>query len=1371
MNKKIEQINPIHLPEWWSREEKKLINNLPIIVKKSFSIEESQKILKAIDLAFQLHKKEKRAGGEPYIVHPFRIAISLILEFSITQPEIIIAGLLHDILENTNYNPLELKKKFGNNIHKIVNTLTRKRSRPKTGDRLSDAYYQNIIKCGNDCLIIKLADKLDNLRDALNHPNVIKRKLYVKESYEVFLPLMQSLGDKSLYQKIKVLFEEAMENHDFYKRYLPEKYFLNIITQDFNSLKLGEYISYEELSKKIPDIDKYLNTFLLFNPELKYWLNNDSVQIVKTSQDSISIIYNVCNKIIKLIEQKQFAVLGEVASIPYEFTELIKYNLWEEVVKQLNAIIDIIKLNPSPDWLEPILKDPKWILLVIHSRLFIPANLNSSLWQTKSVIGLKDKDVYKEIFGEETIAKKYGFILYFLLSYREALLRYQSGYGSTKRANYVLKTLKKCSSFTKSPDKLLSIRLLSEYLYFNTSQNKNINLFNDLWREIKNKNLAKVKSKSGRESILLGDIISKNSPASIDNLDIIGFDIIKSFCEKKLDNFYNLIKILLTKITENTTQEILWIFFDVLEIIKRKDFFIESIKKINNDTKNEDLNKIGIEIQEITFEKNIIFIISPSKWFALQNRLPEITEEELKEIEAKKFSAEAIFDTLLRNKLNTSDAPIWMPRIYRVLDTMVDFDPFNVQCITLFFESNEKIEDIKIYLPLSENSDIKEQEIRKEILSRFIVTTIFNYAVTLGIYSAYADCSPIEKDREELGLNNLELEAKLISHAKNHGYSEMYGSYVQNFNFKSFSIKSATKLIESVPFTKEDMVNGIFLGIDIGGTDTKICLFNLSEKIDKYSLETIKTFSAGIKSIKADEFCNRIIYTITSYLKNYKILWKNINGVGISWPGAVRNSKVVGISGTLKKIEMSNGKMLNDKSLPQEIQSIDLNNVFYKQLQSKKFNLSKSFVTIIENDGNAEAYGNFCMLEVEQKHKSGGKIVIKLGTSLAGGHIDSYGAISSNQVTEFSKIILDFNVNPYPNKIEGCAREFVSSKGIRNLSRNFIFNNKLLFGDISGKNESDDLKTRVESIELGELLKFWKCVDDDIKNNILEDNRFLLELINNDNKKGDTRFNELFNKLNDLFLKNNEILNEYIFDRGCEQYAIELKKSKKEIKDMLNNKKISKKVWNLGINRLNLLCTGKELINSYDIEKLPEDFDFEILSEKILGTIALFSQLGLQIAQLIVLLYNIYRKKRFKEIILAGGVLSGLSGVLVKVQIESFLLKYYDKVYGKDKNLELDSIGIAQTDKPAIIGPLGAAMIANRVHKMSELSNMQKIMDFKINNLKPGETILFTNIWDLVKNFRIEKKDVINYFDKFVSESILIPKQDDHNTYIKTLLS
>jgi len=160
----------------------------------------SPRIEKAIELAKKSHAGQLRKTGEPYIIHP--LAVKKILEEWGMDEDTVIAGILHDTVEDTGLPLDEIRKEFGESVAFLVNGVT-KISTARNGMRDIDTYLPGtkdnflrlMIALGDDIrvLIIKLADRLHNLRTLSALPPDKQRKV-AKESLEVFAPLADRLN-------------------------------------------------------------------------------------------------------------------------------------------------------------------------------------------------------------------------------------------------------------------------------------------------------------------------------------------------------------------------------------------------------------------------------------------------------------------------------------------------------------------------------------------------------------------------------------------------------------------------------------------------------------------------------------------------------------------------------------------------------------------------------------------------------------------------------------------------------------------------------------------------------------------------------------------------------------------------------------------------------------------------------------------------------------------------------------------------------------------------------------------------------------------------------------------------------------------------
>lgn len=90
-----------------------------------FDSQSQQKILGALELAKRAHEGQLRDEGDPFIIHPIRIANILLKDLKVDDPELVIAGLLHDVVEDSDIPAEEITERFGKRVGGLVIGLTR----------------------------------------------------------------------------------------------------------------------------------------------------------------------------------------------------------------------------------------------------------------------------------------------------------------------------------------------------------------------------------------------------------------------------------------------------------------------------------------------------------------------------------------------------------------------------------------------------------------------------------------------------------------------------------------------------------------------------------------------------------------------------------------------------------------------------------------------------------------------------------------------------------------------------------------------------------------------------------------------------------------------------------------------------------------------------------------------------------------------------------------------------------------------------------------------------------------------------------------------------------------------------------------------
>jgi len=170
------------------------------VAKQHYSQTQLGRLSDAIDYATEKHEGQFRKSGEPYIIHPLFVA-SFIIEWGM-DIDSVVAGVLHDTVEDTSATLEEIEKLFGRDVAFLVDGVT-KVSQARSGMRNLESYLPStkdnltklLIAVGQDVrvIIIKLADRLHNMQ-TLQFKSAEKQKKIARETIEVFAPLADRLN-------------------------------------------------------------------------------------------------------------------------------------------------------------------------------------------------------------------------------------------------------------------------------------------------------------------------------------------------------------------------------------------------------------------------------------------------------------------------------------------------------------------------------------------------------------------------------------------------------------------------------------------------------------------------------------------------------------------------------------------------------------------------------------------------------------------------------------------------------------------------------------------------------------------------------------------------------------------------------------------------------------------------------------------------------------------------------------------------------------------------------------------------------------------------------------------------------------------------
>lgn len=172
---------------------------------------------KAYDIAEEMHRGQLRKSGEPYLIHP--LAVSEILAELGMDEETIVAGLLHDVVEDTPYTREELVEDFGEEVELLVDGVTKLGSLKFESKeaRQAENLRKMFLAMSKDIrvLIIKLSDRLHNLRtiNYMTHDKIIEK---CRETLDIYAPLAARLGIYTMKMELEDIALKFLEPEAYY---------------------------------------------------------------------------------------------------------------------------------------------------------------------------------------------------------------------------------------------------------------------------------------------------------------------------------------------------------------------------------------------------------------------------------------------------------------------------------------------------------------------------------------------------------------------------------------------------------------------------------------------------------------------------------------------------------------------------------------------------------------------------------------------------------------------------------------------------------------------------------------------------------------------------------------------------------------------------------------------------------------------------------------------------------------------------------------------------------------------------------------------------------------------------------------------------
>jgi len=173
-----------------------------------------ERLDKAFNFAVKAHQNQKRASGDPYSVHPIEVA-NILTELKLDSATIT-TGLLHDTIEDTFATYETIKNEFGDEVAELVDGVTKISVFENTAGANSkvENFRKLILATSKDIrvLLVKIADRLHNMRTIKSIPKVEKRQRIAQETMEIYAPLADRMGMHRIRDELEDLSFEILNN-------------------------------------------------------------------------------------------------------------------------------------------------------------------------------------------------------------------------------------------------------------------------------------------------------------------------------------------------------------------------------------------------------------------------------------------------------------------------------------------------------------------------------------------------------------------------------------------------------------------------------------------------------------------------------------------------------------------------------------------------------------------------------------------------------------------------------------------------------------------------------------------------------------------------------------------------------------------------------------------------------------------------------------------------------------------------------------------------------------------------------------------------------------------------------------------------------
>ncbi len=297
------------------------------------------KIISAYEFAVNAHGDQKRSSGEPYIIHPLSVA-GILVDLGM-DTDTICVGLLHDVVEDTEYTLDDIRRYFGQPVATLVDGVTKIGRVPlfDKEEQKAGNFMKVLLAMSHDIrvMIIKLADRLHNVR-TLGFLPPYKQRRIAQETMNIYAPIAHRLGIRAIYEELEDTcfryldpFAYSEIEHALLLKKDKREVFIDSIIQ-----RLGERLRQERFTKEPAISGRVKSIYGIYK----------KVYVAHKNMDEIYDKYAI--RVIVSSEAECYLVLGIVHSffrpIPNRFKDYIaapKANMYQSLHTTVTSIEEI----------------------------------------------------------------------------------------------------------------------------------------------------------------------------------------------------------------------------------------------------------------------------------------------------------------------------------------------------------------------------------------------------------------------------------------------------------------------------------------------------------------------------------------------------------------------------------------------------------------------------------------------------------------------------------------------------------------------------------------------------------------------------------------------------------------------------------------------------------------------------------------------------------------------------------------------------------------------------------------------------------------------------------------------------------------------